>query len=1677
VDRFFALVITLLVASFALGQQPSCDGVNCFPDPVSTTYTATRAARPALENARGASNTTSPPRGPYPIDPPVPKRIVVGSESYNYAIPVLSLPGRNGLDLNLTLFYNSRLWTIARALAKTATYNADRDWPGYGFRIGFGHLEYDSNNNFYILTEADGSKRQLAATTASSFDSTDASYMNFNSATKTLTYKAGTKVLYENFPSSTTLLRPKQITDTNGNYISITYILGKDQDIKNITDTVSRIITFNYTNNQLTSITQGTRIWLTLTWGTASLTYNFTTGTGGLPVKDTQPSGSTINVITACKYADNTGYTFQYGDWGIINRIAHTASGGAERSYRSYRFLSISPSIVTAPTYDQTTDWDGTSTSISDFATIRGTNGLVSSYSVTGDSGAATKTTLFSNGDWMDGLTQKVESLDGTTLLRTVTTDWTADATSNRNPRPLRMTSTLANYSSSPSKVEYTYDSYGNITNSSEYDFGGLLKRQTLYTYLATSVYTTRHILDRITKIQVQNNLGQNATRTDFAYDAGTLTSVTSSGQHDDANYGSAFTTRGNLTSTTTYTIPGGSGAISHNFTYNTLGDLLSADMDCCVQRRWAYSVTTKYGYPDSVTSGPVAGPTLVQSFTYDLPTGHTLTTTDQNGTVTSFTYDATTKRLSSWKRASGTTDEVQYSTIYDDTSSQAVVTHFSNANTARQVSTYDGFGRVVRQQLRDGATTVVSTIDTSYNDANRTVAVTNPYGPLDSPIATITTTDALNRKISVAPPSPGGSYTYEYAANYMTATDPAGKQRRTYTDALGRLVRVDEPGWGDDSPGTGSVSISGLEGQRQNCAFDENHVLICDPVIYDGGTVSITVGTSTKSVNYGQGSTPTAIATALATAMTSDLSFPATGGSSGPTLFVTSRVPGAATNYSLSALSATADPEDFSQPSFTATASGTTLIGGSNATIEGSPSLDHPMITLYTYDAADRLTQASVAAQGIVNGSPVNGQVRTYVYDGLSRPTTVTTPESGIVTTTFKTFGGIDTRTDARGVVATYGYDGLSRLIGISYNVGTTGVLSTPGVTYTYGTSATSFNNGKLINVTDGAGSEAYTYNRLAHVVTVARTTGGRTYTTQYAYNKADEPTAITYPSGRVLTTIYDALGSLQKVLDGTRTYLDQPTVGAMYNPAGEPLGWKYGNTVAAQLTYNNRLQLSGVQYTNAAGTLLNMTYDYGMSNNGEIASVTDTLDATRSTTYTYDAWSRLKTAQAGGVGSETWKYGYDYDRLGNRKAQNLTAGTGYQKIVAINDNTNRVSTAGYSYDVAGNLTNDTFHQYKFDAENRLVAVDTTAVTYIYGAGPLRIKRSDSTGTKISLFSGAMPIAEYNSGAVGGSPNKEFIYAGAQLIATVTPGSPTETVVFQHQDLLSIRLQTDASGNWIKAFGQMPHGEVWYECTPGTPPPCAPASTNPKFFTSYDRDPTSQLDYAIFRNYSASLGRFISADPLAGAPSNPASLNRYVYVLGNPINNVDFYGLQCGTEPGYNDCPPADPPGAGQTNEGPGGGGRGQLTRRRSTDCDRANQSNVKACVEKQKQRKSCIQTAQQNYNQAVSDAKNTAVRAVALGTLGTVIISGIAGCAVGSGVGGFIGAAATWVFGGEGGVVGAGAGCGEGGALAAEASIPMSVAVGVLVGGAQYKADLGRASDQLASDLTTCEANFLHE
>jgi RHS repeat-associated protein len=147
--------------------------------------------------------------------------------------------------------------------------------------------------------------------------------------------------------------------------------------------------------------------------------------------------------------------------------------------------------------------------------------------------------------------------------------------------------------------------------------------------------------------------------------------------------------------------------------------------------------------------------------------------------------------------------------------------------------------------------------------------------------------------------------------------------------------------------------------------------------------------------------------------------------------------------------------------------------------------------------------------------------------------------------------------------------------------------------------------------------------------------------------------------------------------------------------------------------------------------------------------------------------------------------------------------------------------------------------------------------------------------GATVYVYSGPKVIAEYTAGSL----SKEYIYSGSKLLVTIAGAA----VTYHHSDHLSNRVETDASATVTRTFGHLPFGDVWYE-----------TGTADKWkFTSYERDTVeSGLDYAMFRYYGSGYARFTSPDRLAGNKGNPQSLNRYAYVLNDPLNAVDPLGL-----------------------------------------------------------------------------------------------------------------------------------------------------------------------------------------
>jgi hypothetical protein len=186
-NGFLLAALLCMFASTGQAQQPVCNGgePTCVPDSGWSGYSGAAAASAKTRNARGYSNPTvaKVPLQASTAGAAASTETVVGSQSYNYTIPILRLAGRAGMDLALNLYYNSRLWDVD-TVNGTATFNMGRDFPSYGFRLDFGYIE--SSGDGWFLTQSDGTKQALAQVATFLYDSTDGNFIEFNIQTKFL---------------------------------------------------------------------------------------------------------------------------------------------------------------------------------------------------------------------------------------------------------------------------------------------------------------------------------------------------------------------------------------------------------------------------------------------------------------------------------------------------------------------------------------------------------------------------------------------------------------------------------------------------------------------------------------------------------------------------------------------------------------------------------------------------------------------------------------------------------------------------------------------------------------------------------------------------------------------------------------------------------------------------------------------------------------------------------------------------------------------------------------------------------------------------------------------------------------------------------------------------------------------------------------------------------------------------------------------------------------------------------------------------------------------------------------------------------------------------------------------------------------------------------------------------
>jgi RHS repeat-associated protein len=318
-------------------------------------------------------------------------------------------------------------------------------------------------------------------------------------------------------------------------------------------------------------------------------------------------------------------------------------------------------------------------------------------------------------------------------------------------------------------------------------------------------------------------------------------------------------------------------------------------------------------------------------------------------------------------------------------------------------------------------------------------------------------------------------------------------------------------------------------------------------------------------------------------------------------------------------------------------------------------------------------------------------------------------------------------------------------------------------------------------------------------------------------------------------------------------------------------------------------------------------------------------------SDSFQYDKALRLANATVGSL-FETYKY----DGLGNLMQR------GNLKYVP-DPATNHVQTlqAGnqaprnVTYDDGGNMT-------AMPDIRALSPANPTALlnfeydpfdqaTYVEGSGIGRVYVYDAFGERVGLLdfkapSGIDELWSFRSQShhvlrdverrytSGGAPTwtwkKDFVWADNLVTNTIGRNSGGQMEVHDlHVDHLgSVRFVTGASGELLNTTSTgskyLPFGNLVFDQK--LPERLA--------FTGHERDDDgtaqdeSDIDYMHRRYYAATMGRFLSLDPVTGNAMTPQTWNRYTYGSNNPLNYVDLsgetamrlFGQWVNVEPGY---------------------------------------------------------------------------------------------------------------------------------------------------------------------------------
>ena len=753
------------------------------------------------------------------------------SRDATWTVPLLSLPGRAGLDLGLTLSYSSMVWTRS---GPYIYFDEDNGFPSPGFRLGFPTVQrkvfdVQTAKNAYLLISGNGQRVELRQVgTSNIYDAADSSYLRLTEDGAVLRVHStdGTRL---SFTEANGEYRCTELKDRNGNYMTVSYnALGQ---INTITDTLGRVITFNYDNNDNpVSITQlwggQPHTWATFGW----LTHTMQSSFGSLRVIGTA-NNAALPVLKQVGLPDGNRYEFEYTNAAQVSVIRRYRADNSQPFYNVFQYESTS---TDTPRLSQTR------VAAENWTSLNGVPGEVTTYFAVDPDGAcrmsAPDGTIYKEyygTGWQKGLTTVSEVWSGGVKKKWSTTVWTQDNTAVSYEVNPRVTETNV-YDSSGNRRRTTID-YGSYAQwglpylVKDYAANGTTEiRHTFFDYNLSQAYLDRRIIGLVSAIH-QTNISSWQRKIGFTYDDPTrLHAVPAAATQHDTSYNMSFTARGNVTAVSRWDVDdivNPAKALTTYTNYFTTGT--------------PKSTTDPSGHQNNITYGDSFSDNVDRN-TFAYPT--TFTDADNFTSTVKYNFNfggkTRTERPPPAEQPQGAIQTITYDTIgrvdrITTVNNNAYIRYVYGANFVRSFSTvnntvdeednmqvFDGVGRVIATFANHpGSTGLFRAQMTIYDLMGRAVKTSNPTEITGAWVATgddsagwlytEQTYDWQGRPLRTTHPDT----TYREASysgcgcaggEVVTLTDEgtidAGvakrRQQKIYSDVLGRTVKTEILNW-----------------------------------------------------------------------------------------------------------------------------------------------------------------------------------------------------------------------------------------------------------------------------------------------------------------------------------------------------------------------------------------------------------------------------------------------------------------------------------------------------------------------------------------------------------------------------------------------------------------------------------------------------------------------------------------------------------------------------------------------------------------------------------------------------------------------------------------------------------------------------------------------------------------